>query len=457
MTFFNINNPFIQASSISYLWTYLIQVAIFYPLLFWGTYRHVSQNRVPLSHYLVLSVVLIFLQPNLFLNDLVITFCAAAAIYYFANPNEEQFSTIIAQFGVAMLIYYLASFIGLIGARTLVARFPQANAIAFFILVPIIYPIALFIILVSRRLFNQYFRILALQYSGIKDLLSLLFVPLSYFFYTFQYNPHVVAQLLHVPAVNVNILTLVIVLAYYLLALLTMFLTAKFLRQREELYYVNIRLTNLESYTSELEVMYDDMRRFKHDYQNILYSLKSALDSDNLDYARQEINSLANSTAPLINLSTKVLGNLQNIQDSGIKSVVFGKIMLALKKRLTVLLEVAQPIDLTKTMQQVDAIRVLSILLDNAIQAAEQSRDKKVDLSLYENDNAQFIIVGNSTAEAQIDLAKLDINSTTFTLDASHHIGLRNLRIILGSYPQAVNDRSSHNYWFEQRIILPKK
>lgn len=156
-----------------------------------------------------------------------------------------------------------------------------------------------------------------------------------------------------------------------------MFLTAKFLRQREELYYANIRLTNLESYTSELEVMYDDMRRFKHDYQNILYSLKSALDSDNLDYARQEINSLANSTAPLINLSTKVLGNLQNIQDSGIKSVVFGKIMLALKKRLTVLLEVAQPIDLTKTMQQVDAIRVLSILLDNAIQAAEQSRDKK--------------------------------------------------------------------------------
>ena len=108
MTFFNINNPFIQASSISYLWTYLIQVAIFYPLLFWGTYRHVSQNRVPLSHYLVLSVVLIFLQPNLFLNDLVITFCAAAAIYYFANPNEEQFSTIIAQFGVAMLIYYLS-------------------------------------------------------------------------------------------------------------------------------------------------------------------------------------------------------------------------------------------------------------------------------------------------------------------------------------------------------------
>ncbi|MGM9892611.1 GHKL domain-containing protein [Limosilactobacillus sp.] len=454
MTFFNINNPFIQAASPVYLWTYIIQAFFFYPLLFWGTYRHVSHRRIPLIFYIISGVVELFLQPNLFLNDLIITLCSAAAVYYFANPNEEQFSTIIAQFGVAMLVYYFASAIGLYLARLLTMVSPQASRIIFFILIPIIYLIALLIILVSRRLFDQYFKIIFLQYSGVKEILSLLFIPLSYFFYVFQFNPHAIVQTFHVQAVN-NF-ALIAATAYYLLALFIMFLTATFIHQHDALYYANVRLNNLENYTSELEVMYDDMRRFRHDYKNILYSLKSALDTNNLDYAKNQIDNLASSTEPLINAPTKVLNNLQNIQDSGIKSIVYSKLMTALEKQLSPLLEVAQPIDLTQTMEPVDVIRVLSILLDNAIYAAQQSPEKKLDLSLYENDNAQFIVVGNSTKESQIDLAKLDINSTTFNLNASHHIGLRNLRIILGHYPQAVNDRSSHDHWFEQRIILPK-
>ncbi|WP_407658143.1 GHKL domain-containing protein [Limosilactobacillus caecicola] len=77
-----------------------------------------------------------------------------------------------------------------------------------------------------------------------------------------------------------------------------------------------------------------------------------------------------------------------------------------------------------------------------------------MNLTLYENENAQFIIVGNSTKNEQVDLQKLD-EGTAFTLGTNHHIGLRNLRLILGKYPLAVNDRSSNHHWFEQRIILP--
>lgn len=455
MTFFNINNPFIQAASPGYLLRYLSQVFFFYPLLFWGTYRHVARKRVPLIYYPISGVIFWFFQPNLFLNDLIITLCAALAIYYFSNPNEEQFSTIIAYFGVAMLVYYFASIIGDCGARLLIAALPQASNLTFFLLIPVIYLIALLIILASLRLFDQYFKVIFLQYSGVKVVLSLLFIPLSYFFYVYQYLPHTITQVFRVREVNIFSITLAT--AYYLCALLIMYLTTRFLRQNDELHFANVRLNNLETYTSELEVMYDDMRRFKHDYKNILYSLKSALDTNNLDYAKHELANLTRSTEPLINIPSKVLNNLQNIQDSGIKSIVFSKMTTALDNHLSAVLEVAQPIDLKQTMDPVDAIRVLSILLDNAINAAKQSAEKKIDLSLYENTNAQFIVIGNSTKEDQIDLAKLDVNSTTFNLDANHHIGLRNLRIILGHYPQAINDRSSHDHWFEQRIILPKK
>lgn len=286
-------------------------------------------------------------------------------------------------------------------------------------------------------------------------MLGLLFIPLSYFFYVFQYNPTFIANLFRTK--NVNSYSVVLASLYYLIVLAILALVGKWLYDREELHYAKVRLSNLENYTSQLEVMYDDMRRFKHDYQNVLYSLKSALDTNNLDYAKKELTNLTHSTNSIINLPTQFLGNLKNIDNSGIKSVVYGKLTWALNKGLSPVLEVAAPIDLTKTLDQLDAIRVLSILLDNAVNAASESKDKKIDLSLYENDNAQFIIVGNSTKDNQIDLNKLDINSLNFNLNASHHIGLRNLRIILGKYPQAVNDRSSDKYWFEQRIILPKK
>lgn len=36
--------------------------------------------------------------------------------------------------------------------------------------------------------------------------------------------------------------------------------------------------------------MTDDLRRFRHDYQNILYSLNSALATDNIAYAKRALN-----------------------------------------------------------------------------------------------------------------------------------------------------------------------
>lgn len=168
MTFFNINNPFIQAPSTRYLINFLIKAIIFYPLLFWGVFRHVAKVRIPLYYYLILGVVFAFVQPNLFLNDIVITTVAAIAVFYFNNPNEERFSTVVAQFGFSLVIYYYASFLGLLGTRLIISRFPQASGTLFFFLVPIIYLIALLIIQVSRRFFAPYFKIVSYQYGGIK-------------------------------------------------------------------------------------------------------------------------------------------------------------------------------------------------------------------------------------------------------------------------------------------------
>lgn len=126
-------------------------------------------------------------------------------------------------------------------------------------------------------------------------------------------------------------------------------------------------------------------------------------------------------------------------------------------KGLNLEVEIADPIKLTQALQQVDAIRIITILFDNAIKAAENSEKKLINFSLYENQFAQFIVVGNSTAEEKVDLARLTAIAHTVTLGKNHHLGLRNLQIILARYPRINNDRSAKNHYFEQRIIIPKK
>ncbi len=456
MTFVNVNNPFVQAASPTYLFLFLIKVCLFYPLLFWGCYRHVARQRIPVSFYVVLGAIFIFWQPNLFLNDLVTICLAIMAVFYLANPFGDRLTTIVSQFGYSILVYYFASTVCMLLSRIILVKYPQFGSLLYLFLVPIIYGLALLVIRIVRPISNRYLARVNNRHPIAEWCLSLLFIPLSLFFFFVQYNQPAFNQLLGVNNLTGNSAALLIALSYFVLAILIMNHIGKDLYQRDLATFATQQLNSFANYTSELEVMYDDLRRFRHDYKNILISLNSALDDNNIEYAKQSLHQLTQSSNRIIDLPTGVLGALQNITNSGIKSIVYQKISVAIKAHLHPRLEVVRPIDLTKTLQSLDAIRIIAILLDNAIAAAKNSTQKEISLSLFENDNAQFIIVGNSTKESQVDLELLAKIEHSVSINSSHHLGLRNLKIILGHYPNAVNDRSSDHHWLEQKIVLPK-
>lgn len=456
MTLFNVNNPFVQAASISYMLRYLLQTAVFYPILFWGCYRSVAKRSVPIIFYFILGIIFPFWQPNLFFNDLIITVLAVLAVYLSANPSDQPLATIVSQFGVSMLVYYFSSAICLFTSQVIISQAPQLRGFIFLWMVLIIYGIAWTTIKLIHPLIDHYFQRVNDMHPVAEWWFSILFIPLSGFFYFVQFNIQDWAKFTHTNVVTGNALALFIALLYFIAALGLLHFVGKHLYYRDLTEFQTQEISNLENYAADLEVMYDDLRRFRHDYKNILYSLKSALDSNNLDYARRSLNQLTNSTSDVINMPTHIIGSLKNLTDSGIKSITYAKINQAMDKGLHPQLEVAAPIDLTSTLNRLDAVRIISILLDNAITAASQSRDKKLDISIFENDNAQFIVVGNSTRQKQVNFSHLAKYEHAVTFGSNAHLGLRNLQIILGHYPNAANDRRSDNYWFEQRIVIPK-
>ncbi|WP_288658548.1 GHKL domain-containing protein [uncultured Limosilactobacillus sp.] len=462
MTYFNLINPFTLTPSLSFLLIWAIKICVFSPLFFLGTYKHLQSRRLPLCLYLIIAVGAFFLPFNFFINDLIWIVIAIALIYFLVNHGTCSLTDLVASFSYSMLVYYFSQVI-VVSLLPLLLQLLASNT-AYFVLtnltIPLCYGASLILIRLTRSFFKRYLTCLQNNHLIAKWLFSLAFLPFSHWFYYSQYNRRLM-QLPVLPAgaspLSHRLAFLGIGGGYFLLVLLAMGITGHFLAHRDQADAAEYRLANLARYTSQLEVITDDLRRFRHDYQNILYSLNSALATDKIAYAKRALNHLTHATQRDIKVPTGIIGPLKNIKDPGIKAVVFDKISTALDQGLRMDVEIADPIRLTQTLQQVDAIRIITILFDNAIHAARLSDDKRLAFSLYENQFAQFIVIGNSTVQAQVNLENLANLAHTVTLSKSHQLGLRNLQIILARYPGANNDRSAQHHYFEQRIIVPMK
>ncbi|WP_025087092.1 hypothetical protein [Ligilactobacillus apodemi] len=132
------------------------------------------------------------------------------------------------------------------------------------------------------------------------------------------------------------------------------------------------QLQNLIEYTTQIEELYDKLRRFKHDYKNILLSLEYCLDNNDLAGAKKVYHQAIAPTRSIISPELQLISQLQNISDPALKGILSNKLALALTKKLRVTCEIAQKIKLDPRVTQLDMVRLLSIFMDNAIEAACQ-------------------------------------------------------------------------------------
>ena len=250
-------------------------------------------------------------------------------------------------------------------------------------------------------------------------------------------------------------ITIAVTLSYGIIALIAIKGFTNYYRQKALATTLKFEVDNLQYYTSHIEEMYDELRRFRHDYKNVLYSLTGSLENNDVTEARNILNRVLIPSEDSITQKTSVLSQLENIQNLDLKSLIYNKAMTALKDNLKLTIEIDEPIKFSNVIEPLDLIRILSNLLDNAIKAAKQSKDRQVSISLFTKDNNQWIIVGNSTKTKSLNLQQLSNNHNN--LESTHGLGLKNLRMILARYPQVQHELSSKNYWFQQVIVIPSK
>lgn len=244
-----------------------------------------------------------------------------------------------------------------------------------------------------------------------------------------------------------------ILILYMVITMATMKISANYFAYRDLANNQAVELANLQIYTSHIESMYDDLRRFRHDYKNILLSLRDAIQTGTIEDVRRLFNEIVLPTNNNVEIRTAVLGHLKNIKDLEVKSLVYSKVIAAIEQQIDVTVEVVDPIKLPDNVDQVDILRMISILFDNAINAAVQSEKKQINFSFFTKDDAEYIVVGNSTKEERVDLQKLS-GSFKGLSSSRHSLGLRNLRILLAKYPFIQHNLSANHYWVEQVLII---
>ena len=245
-----------------------------------------------------------------------------------------------------------------------------------------------------------------------------------------------------------------LVVTYALLFLVTLvYINATFSERLKEevLLQKDRQISDLAYYSQQIEQLYTELRRFRHDYLNVLSSIKYGIDSKDMGIISEIYDNILEKTKSRIEGKQYEIANLINIKDEAVKGVLASKVLEAQGQSITIHLEVSDIFEVSR-MELLDFITVLSIFLDNAIEASLDSSTKEVNIALISGDT-KVVIVENTIALESINtvgIFKLGRSSK----GEGRGIGLSTVREILGKYPNCSLSTQSKDYRFKQTLKI---
>ncbi|WP_164509391.1 sensor histidine kinase [Companilactobacillus jidongensis] len=251
-----------------------------------------------------------------------------------------------------------------------------------------------------------------------------------------------------------NIVLTVIIFIFIFLG--TLYYIAGYIKQQQAIRELEkIKESNL--YIKELEDNYDEMRKFKHDYKNLLLSLSVLLENDDDKYAGEKVKDLLKDSSMDINDVPKLNNpNLFKIQDELVRGIIISKMITAKNLGIKVTTEVDPNIRIARSYS-VSITRILGILFDNAIEACRKGAEPTLNFALIDDKYATEFIVNNNTApNTKVDINKIFTNG--FSTKENHNgIGLANVQELVNKKPNFFLNTKFENDEFTVILTIEKE
>jgi len=138
------------------------------------------------------------------------------------------------------------------------------------------------------------------------------------------------------------------------------------------------RIQLQQDYIRDIEKNYQELREFKHDYQNLLFSMNSYIIEGDLEGLKKYYDQNILPTREIMNLSPANLSLLDKINVPEIRSVLSLKLMMAIEKGIFLQITIPAEVKID-TKHAVNLVRILGIVLDNATEGAVVTKKKKLN------------------------------------------------------------------------------
>lgn len=208
----------------------------------------------------------------------------------------------------------------------------------------------------------------------------------------------------------------------------------------------------LKEYTNSLEEMSEDLRKFRHDYVNIISSIVGYIDDNDMVGLK---NHIYNNIIPLeirINKDNTRIHLLKNIKMSELKGLISSKIIRAQELNINVNIEIMDEIKDIK-FNIVTICRIIGILLDNAIEECEIIEGSYLKFGIIKNISSIDFMISNSCRKNIEPIYKL--NSKGFSTKGKNRgLGLAIVNELIEEYENIVLDTIIENRVFTQILTV---
>ncbi|NOW89146.1 two-component system sensor histidine kinase AgrC [Clostridium beijerinckii] len=242
----------------------------------------------------------------------------------------------------------------------------------------------------------------------------------------------------------------ILFLSYFFLTIIMVYIVI--IHFKNDLEYENkkIQFESLQEYTLNLESMYNDMRKFKHDYINILSSMAGYFEYKDFEKLEKFFNKKILKLSENISNENYKLDKLQNIKIVELKGILSSKVIRAQELGIDLFIDIMEPIQFIK-MDIIDLCRSIGILLDNAIEAAILCKVPSVKIGIINKKNSTCILIINSCLDDTPPIYKMFAYGFS-TKGSNRGCGLSNLKEILNNYQNISLETSLENGQFIQNI-----
>jgi len=208
----------------------------------------------------------------------------------------------------------------------------------------------------------------------------------------------------------------------------------------------------LRIYSENLEDMYSELQKFRHDYINILTSMSEYIRMGDMKELESYFNQKIMPASEGIRLNKYKLESLKNIKITEVKGTLVSKLMKAEDAGVDISVEVAEPIEHIN-IESISLCRSLGILLDNAIEESVEHEDGKVTIAFIKKETSILIIVVNTFAGEAPKLYKV-FEEGYSTKGENRGLGLTSLKDIVSTLDNVTLETKIEGNQFFQVIEI---